>query len=122
MIRTLLALLVAAATCFALALAQPSGREVAAAQAASRHAARTPRPALSLAAARKPIGQFLASAAQVTGLPPTGEIGACRRRSARVIDCAISVPGRTTGVMRAVLVGTRHARVQLFVLRTSVAG
>jgi hypothetical protein len=118
MTRLLCTLLACLAAACAVALTGPGsdGPDDASAAARPHRAAAV----LSVAAARRPIGQFLASATQVTALPRTYRIGGCRRRSARVLDCPISVPGRSTGWMRARLIGSgRHARVQLYVLRVA---
>jgi hypothetical protein len=120
MARLLCTLLACLAASCAVALAAPGSHGPGAARAAL-HARHAP-PALSLAAARKPIGQFLASATQVTGLPRTYRIGTCRRRDRRTLDCPIAVPGRSSGLMRAKLIGSgRAARVQLYVLRVAAA-
>ena len=112
MARLFCALTACLAVSCAVALAHPAPDGPDAAQAASRpHRAA---PHLTIAAATKPIRQFLTSATQVTALPVSFRIGTCRRRSARVLDCPFAIPGRSTGSMRAKLVG--GGRVQLYVL------
>jgi hypothetical protein len=109
-----------AASC-AVALLAPGFDGPGAARAASR--AHRPAAKLTVAAARKPIEQFLASATQVAALPRDFRIGTCQRRSARVLDCPIGIPGRSTGTMRAKLLGSgRGARVQLYVLGATPTG
>ena len=96
----------------AVALAEPAPRGPEAAQAAARP--HRPAARLTVAAATKPIRQFLTSATQVTALPGAFRIGTCRRRSPRVLDCPFAIPGRSTGTMRAKLMS--GSRVQLYVL------
>ena len=119
MLRLLIAVIACLAATCAVALARPASEPPATADAAGRTAHRSAAGAarrLGVKAAKRPIGKFLASATQVTGLPRSYRVGPCRRRSTAVVDCTIAVPGHASGTMRARLFGGSRPRIQLYVL------
>ncbi len=123
MLRSLLSAVIACmAATSAIALAEPGPDRSPSAYGGSprAHASSANRaPKLTTKVAARQIGQFLASATQVTGLPGSYFVGTCDRRSAKTLDCGFAVPGHARGVMRVKLLGRSRPHVQLYVLHAT---